>query len=485
MRPLGIVTLAVTCACAHSFVVPETVPITRPRGGVSSRDWPAQAVDDADRQQAPSSTPARVGPPIVITEGRLANGVRALMVERHEFPLSAFGVVVQRGTVDAPAGAFAVLQEADRMGSRATPNREFWSYLNAFSAPVNDARHDEYSFWWIRSLSTDARGPARLLGELTMAPELDSDKVGVVEKELTAASQSINASTEVNDVARKEAYPAGHPYARAHDQFAKPLGSIAPEELRMLHAALVARDDVVVVGAGDFTLEKLISYFDGTVGTMTTQSLARAQVPPAAQVPARKLVVLDRKSLQQDAVCFAWVGVAFDDPDYVPLRVAVSMLRGGSLNDILYRNGATYEVTGTLAMQRGPSPATICYTVARSNSATSLTAVANRARQLAAQPRPAEAVTEYARHLRAIAIESQDTIGETLATLAQIGGLGLTVDEWNKLLARFNTVTPDDVQRVTAKYLGLDHAVIVMATSDVARATTMLGTAGLGEPEVR
>ena len=81
-------------------------------------------------------------------------------------------------------------------------------------------------------------------------------------------------------------------------------------------------------------------------------------------------------------------------------------------------------------------------------------------------------------------VEVGDSNAEALNSLLAIVASRSSVSAWNALEARFASVTPEDVRRVAARYLDLDHLTLVVA-GDANRQKSAIESLNLGAPEIR
>lgn len=467
--------------CAHSFDQPASLPLDRARATVDrTRTWPDSAPDEAFRNTQPSPVALPTQPPPAIEEGHLANGVRVLLVERHDLPLVRFGIAVSRGAIDAPPGQFAVILSAMSRGSRSTPVRDYWTYLDAFGVRWETQSSREYGYFAMWTLPPFARGPARLLGEAATQPEFDQETFDRIKKQ---SLDGLADPESPRSVAADLTFPPGHPYGRTRAESLTGIGALTQRDAATRHYGLVAKDSVTVIASGDIEMARVISFFDKTVGAMTTSASPRVVVS-AASIPPRKLVVLDRPTARQDNIVVSFLGVPFDHPDFPALSVLATVLARAGWTHSRLEQGSTYGVSASLQRLRGPAALELSWSTDPDGTLRSLQDMLKTFEQLRGAPIEQARIEVIKQAKSRIVIEAGDSTAESLATLAEIAGLDLSIDAWNKLIARFGTVTAEDVQRVANKYLDLDHMVLVVA-GEAARLKAECATLGLGAVETR
>src|SRR4029078_6977936 len=102
---------------------------------------------------------------------------------------------------------------------------------------------------------------------------------------------------------------------------------ITADDLKAFHAAQIRPSNAVLVVAGDVTADAIVPMLERAFGGWEgTAGGAGAAVPPAAQLTARHVYLIDKPGAAQSQVRIGWVGVARSTPDYFPLRVLNTIL---------------------------------------------------------------------------------------------------------------------------------------------------------------
>lgn len=477
-------TLGALAACGGPPPAPPTAG-PPPRPTTVAQKPPAPPPDDDFRKTPPPPGPEVTFVPPKIEEARLANGVRVLLVERHELPVVAVEIVTDRG---ADQGTPAVGAFVGAMLTQGTKTRSALEYSDAMG------RIGAQFSGWVGhdggGVSGQALAPRlgellALLGDATMRPAFAKAEV---ERERarrqTALAQMNDSPGALLTIALGRAlYPEAHPYSAPLLGTEAALAGVKPPDLQRFHAAHFQPDRTTVAIAGDVTRAQAMQEVERVLGAWKgTARAAKDPEPPPAASGAR-VVLVDRPGLTQSTVAVSVPGVARSTPDYDAL-VVMNTLLGGQFSSRLNLNlrekhAFSYGVRSGFDMRHGPGPFTAGGAIVRENTGPAVREIFAEIRRMREEPVGAEELEDAKANLIQRLPAQFETAGATATSLSSLAIYHLPLDEYATRAAKIRAVTREEVQRVAQKYLVPEQMRVVMV-ADAAQVRGQLEPLGLG-----
>jgi len=257
-----------------------------------------------------------------------------------------------------------------------------------------------------------------------------------------------------------------HPYRRPGIGSIEDLDAATLDDVRAFHASFYRPDNAVLVVAGDFESRQLDAWIDEYLGAVAKPSAEIPRVDP--DEPARaeeKRKTEYGASVPLPAVALTWLTPAASHDDAVPLTVVSTILSEGEssrLRQKLIRGEIAQEVFANTDLREDLGVFAIAAIMASGHpTAEAEKIIREELAALAAKPVSA-AELEKAKNLM-ITSELRDR--ETSNGKAFDVGEAVTIDHdanaVNTSLARLQTLTAEDVQRVVKKYLIDGKAVVI------------------------
>jgi len=466
-----------------SILVPPTPPGPAPAGTTPDAEF---------RKAVPAPGPDVVFVPPNIQEARLSNGVRVLLVERHELPIVAVQIVADRGADQSSPGVGGFVGGMLLAGTKTRPALQLSDELERLGASYGAGVDFDGSVVRGQCLSPKLASMLTILADVVQNPAFAKDEI---ERErsrrLTALAQENDrpANLLANTVS-STLYPAGHPYASTLLGDEAALKKTSQADLVRFHAATFLPDHTTVAVAGDITKDKAVAEIERALGAWKGKAPKAAPVaePPAVGAKDPRVVLVDRPGATQSNVSVALPGVPRSTKDFDAILVMNTIL-GGQFSSRLNMNlreahAYTYGARSGFDFRHGPGPFTAGGAIfaAKTDAAVKeiLTEVDRIRRDPVSEEELADAKASLIKQLPA----RFETAGETAGTLAGLAIYGLPLDEFATRPARFAKVTRDDVKRVAEAYLKPER-IRVVVVGDLAVIKEGLGSVGLGAPVIK
>ena len=287
----------------------------------------------------------------------LANGLRAVLVEDHRFPLVTVRLAVRGGRAAVAAqdaGLAEALAELLTEGAGGRTARQLAEEADAIGGDVSAEAAQDHVVVAGFSLADKAGRLMSLLRDAALRPDFLEDEVTLRRRNMLQELQL--ERSEPDFLGRlafyKRLYP-GHPYGVTAPTEAS-IARIDRPRLKELHARLFTPKGALLVIVGDLDAaaakELVSSRFSDWASAAAPPAPAPAVEPSTAP---RRVYLVDRPGSAQTVLYVGNLAITERDPDYFPLLLANQVL-GGSfssrlMQDLREKKGYTYGVHSGLA----------------------------------------------------------------------------------------------------------------------------------------
>jgi len=493
LAPLGLA----LAACVHtpSVVPPPPDPPPEP---MTTAAIPQQAAapppeDPSFRKTPPPSMPDAPFVAPRIEEARLPNGTRILVVTRHEMPIVAVNVVIDRGAAEQPSpGLASAMASMLLAGTKTRSAIALSEELNGIGARYGVfCDHDGVGVSG-QSLRDKVPELVALLADIAQNPAFDAAEL---ERERARRLTSIAQQADMphvllhNAIAEK-LYPAAHPYHAPLIGDEAAVKAMKPGDLARLHEALFRPEQATITIAGDIDMATATALVQKSFGAWKGKAKPAKTIgdprPPAKA--DKRLLIVDRPGATQSYVSVTTLGVSRKNPDHDALLV-MNALFGGQFTSRLNMNlrekhAYTYGARSSFDMRHGSGPFTAGGAIMTPATAKAVKEIFSEMERMRSELVSVEDLAGAKANLVRQLPARFETAGETAGTLAALAIQGLPLDELATRPARIAKITAEDVKRVAEKYL--DPAKMrVIVVGDAAVVEGELSALDLGGVEVR
>ncbi|WP_437877486.1 M16 family metallopeptidase [Sorangium sp. So ce513] len=488
---------AALAACAPNPSTPPAAKAPAPTAAPPPAAPPPEA-PDAFRKSPPPPGSEVVFVPPRIEEAKLANGIRVLVVERHELPIVAVNVTTVRGADQAGPGVGAFAGAMLTQGTKTRGALQFSDALGKLGARFSSGVNFDGGGVQGQSLAPRFGEMLTLLGDAYMNPAFAPAEI---ERE---RSRRITRLAEMNDrpasllsIAQDMTlYPEGHPYNAPLLGTEAALKKITAGALAKFHAAVFRPELTTVAIAGNITkadavkeVERVFGAWKGPAGAPPVPAKAESPAePPALAAGAPRVVIVDRPGLTQSTVTVTLPGVPRATKDYDALLVMNTLLGGqfsSRLNlNLREKHAYTYGARSGFDMRHGPGPFSAGGAVVREHTGPAVREILAEIDRMRKEPVTLEELEDAKANLIRQLPARFETAGATASTIAALAVYDLPLDEFATRPARIQRITPADVQRVAQKYLVPEQLRVVLV-GDVGAVGAQLTALELGPVTVQ
>ncbi len=390
----------------------------------------------------------------------LPNGAKVFILEDHRLPSIRISIGMKAGALlDTKPGVSEFTANMLNDGTKTKSYNQLSEAEEAIAAQLNAASSSEKTTLTASGLSEYTDQIIDLMSDVLMNPSFPQDRLDKLKSRNTQGlgqRRSNSAGLSADIVART--FYGKTPYAR-----------VAPTGDQI---KAITRDDIVgfyskyyrpagcVIGiTGDvdskYVIAKLTESLKDWKSTDPEPSYPAADFKPKE---ATKIWLIDRPGSAQTTLDFCNLAINRTDADYIPLVVANAILGGGSsarlFQNIREDKGYTYGAYSRLAAPKWLGTWSASASVRTPVTEPAVAEFFKEFKRIQNEPVP---VAELDRAKRSIVggfartLESPDAV---LSRALEIEEYGLPADYWDNYASKIQAVTPEDVARVSKKYLG-------------------------------
>jgi zinc protease len=414
-----------------------------------------------------------------VTTRTLANGMRIIHHQEHAAPIVAVHLMYRAGSRDERPGRTGLAHLLEHLmfeGSLHAPKGQFDDLLERVGGTNNGST-------WLDRTNYYETVPSHAV-ELPLW--LERDRMGFFLPVLTGEMLEVQRGVVINE--RRQSYEnrpygmadqrlhemlfgPGHPYAWPTIGYMPDLEAISLDDARGFYQTYYAPGNAVLTLAGDLTAEQAFALAERYFGDLPAGPPVPPVALPAETAPAAPV----RREVMKDDVSFpriyqAWTTPPYGTREWVVLDVLAYLLADGDssrLQRALIREGRLAQDVDTYLY-----PTAICGVfgvVATSRSGIppeALEAAVRRALDEVANGVEDDEVLGAVRRVRRDQVGELATVEERAEALSYAATVLGAPEELERVLELYGEVTPDDVSRAAARWLGEERgATLVVVPS--------------------
>jgi zinc protease len=483
-------------ACGGDPPPPPVVPapvVTPPSVPVVAA--PTETPDAPFRQQppGPDGKITFVAPKVV--ETTLKNGLRVLIVERHELPVVGIRLVVGAGAGDLEGARPGALSFLGGMIEQGTKKRTALQISDDFEAI--GAQHGAWFDWDsggvnVKVLADKVDPALELMSDVALNPIFPDAEIERLRARRIAGIQAEKSSpgTVAQNSVAAALFGRAHPYGHSLGGEESDAKKLTRAELVRAYERLFVPKNAAIIVAGDVTKDAIVPKLEATFGTWKPAGAALSHKGPKtpAKPAAEKRIVLVDKPGAQSQIQVVRLGVPFSTKDRDSLVVMNAILGGmfsSRINmNLREKNAYTYGARSYFGMRHGVGPFAAGASVHAEKTVPAIKEVFVELEGLRNGGPTADELALAKESIRMAMPGRFETAGDVAAAVADLVVYDLPLDEYEKRPARIDAVTAADVKRVAAEYLE-SKAMTVIVVGSKANLASQLDTLGLGPFEER
>lgn len=409
-------------------------------------------------------------------EKTLANGLRVIVVPKHDIPLVAARLMVKTGGAADPADRAGLAAMTATVLTKGTKTKS--AELIARGVEALGATLTAGAAWDSTSVDLSVMS-SNLPGAMTYVADVVRNATFAQEEFERERAQAVDGlqveMTEPRPLAGMVASRlifGDAPYGHNLSGSVVSLGKLGRVELVKFHATHYRPDNAVLVLAGDVKAEDAFKLTESQFGSWKPASRRAGEASSSAK--PRKLedakprvVVIDMPQSGQAAVVVGRTGIRRTDPAYMNAIVANSVLGAGyssRLNqEIRIKRGLSYGAGSSFEPRVDVGPFTARTETKHESAAEVVGIMVGEMSQLSAAAVPEAELTPRKAALIGDFAQSLETTSGIVTRVSSLALYGLPLSEINRYVSGVQAVTAEDVQKFAAANLGGKNVNVVVA----------------------
>ncbi len=463
----------------------------RPEPKVSEKNLPGGPSGDEWRKSPPEPSKAGVTTLPVPAQFKLANGLTVLLVEQHNLPVFTAALAIVSGSDSNPIDKPGLASFTASMLTEGTQKRtslQLADDIAQIGASFDGSSTSDASLLSSGALTRNADRLFELLADVAMNPAFRDEEIERIRKQrlTTLLQQADEPDVLATEYLLREVYGEKNPYGFLQTGTKEATETTTRADMVKFYQNGYGPQNAALLVAGDITQDQLRGLAEKYLGTWTGQ--AKASMPPAgSSSPARRVIIVDKPASPQSVLRIGQIGLARNNPDYVPVTIMNSIL-GGLFSSRINLNlreahGYTYGASSVFVFRRGPGPFFVGTMVRTDATAPSVKEVFGELDKMRSTlVKPEELAMAKETEVRGLT-GTFETTAQTAGAMTGLFVYKLPLDYYSKLPQQFAAVNATDTQRVAQQYL-TPAKMLVVAVGDRARIEPELKKLNLGPIKV-
>ncbi len=492
----AVAALLLASACGGAAPPPPPPHIVPPPPAPVVTAEPPRVTPDAPfREQAPKPDGSITFVAPKITETKLKNGLRVLVVERHDLPIVAARLVVPTGAGDVPDARPGLMSFLGSMLEQGTKKRSALQLSDDFEAI--GAHHGTWVDWdsagvSVRVLSDRLDAGLELMADVALAPTFPDAEVERLRTRRIAGIQAEKSSpgTIASNAVAAALFGRAHPYGHSLGGEEVDAKKLTRADLVASYGRLFSPRGAALVVAGDVTPSALLPKLEATFGAWKApkaQATRKAPKTPTKIATDRRIVFVDRPGAQSQ-IQLVRPGVPHSVKDRDAYTIANAILGGmfsSRVNmNLREKNAYSYGAHSHFAMRHGAGPFVVGAAVFADKTGPAVKEALSELEGLRRDGPTDEELALAKENVRLAMPGRFEGVSEVASAVADLVVYDLPLDHFEKRLARVEAITAADVKRVATECFGPDSMTIVVV-GDRKTVLPQLDSLGLGPVDER
>jgi zinc protease len=404
-------------------------------------------------------------------EKTLANGLRVIVVPKHDLPLVAASLMVKAGGAADPRGREGTAEMTATVltkGTKSMSAEQISRGVEALGATLTSETDWDSMSVDVSVMSSNLPKAMQFVSDVVRNPTFAGEEL---ERERAQAIDSLQANlaqpkTLAGVVASRLVF-GDAPYGANLEGTPASLAKITRDDLVKFHRTHFRPDNAVLVLAGDVQSEDVFALAQNLFGAWKGAApAAKAAEKSAATLPKPRVVVVDMPEAGQAAVVVGRSGIRRSDPAFYRAIVTNSILGAGyssRLNqEIRIKRGLSYGAGSSFQARADVGPFTARTETKNESAAEVVGIMVGEMSQLSAADVPENELTPRKAALIGGFAQSLETTSGIVGRISALALYGLPLTDINRYIGGVQAVTAEDVRKFAASNLGGTMSVVVV-----------------------
>jgi zinc protease len=412
-------------------------------------------------------TPPAPGKPHAVhfpkaSEKTLANGLRVIVIPKHDMPLAAARLLVKTGGAADPAGRAGLADMTASLMTKGTKTKsatEIAEAIEALGGALESGASWDGSSVDVNVMSNKLAKALTIVADVVKNPAFADEELDRLrEQNLDGLRVALQQPGTLAGYVSSKVVFAGGPYGHPLGGTIESVTAMKRDDVVRFHKSYYRPDNAILIIGGDVSPESAFATAQKLFGTWARVGAKKDATTIAAVTPATgKVVVIDMPDAGQAAVVEGRAGIRRVDPQFVTAEVTNSVLGGGyssRLNqEIRIKRGLSYGAGSRFDARRMAGPFVASAQTKNESAADVAGIIQDELAKLAKDPVPAEELAPRKAALIGDFGRTVETNGGLVNMIGDYALQNVKLDSINHYVEEVEAVSADDVKQFAAKYL--------------------------------
>lgn len=408
----------------------------------------------------------------------LPNGLKVLLVERHDLPIVAVNLLIKAGSKEEPSDRAGLASLTAQMLSHGTSSmnaEEISEEFEFVGASFSAETEYDYTLLSLYTLKKDIKNTFNLFKDMVKSPTFPIEEFNKKKAILISSLQKRNEEPGYVAIKtlRKELFK-DHPYGRLVDGTPETIEKITRDDLKDFHNRFYRPERSILVVAGDIDEKELEELLKGIEDWKPKDRLKakglrlKEKNTTLEESSAYRLnpIIINRE-LTQANILFGLPGINRKDPDYYTASVLNYILGGGGFSSRLVQKirdemGLAYDISSYFTVNEEPGLFVIELQTKNEQAGIAIRVIKKEIERLLRDGVTDEELEDAKAYLTGSLLRRLDTTKKIadFLTLAEFFELG--DDYIKKYPELIRSVTKDDIIKTTRRLLKAEGLVVIV-----------------------
>ena len=404
-----------------------------------------------------------------IEKTKLSNGIDLWMVEQHELPIVSMNMVFRTGSANEPNDKTGVAGITSQMLDDGTATRsaaDIVNQLQSIGASIDSGSGWDSTTVSLQTLTKNLEKGLDIYADVVQNPSFPANELESLRGRLLVGlrQQRANPNAISNVVYNKVLY-GDHAYGRTNTEAT--VKAITRDDITSYYGSTYRPGNATLIVVGSFDKAALKAQVEKAFGGWKGGDGSAKDLGLPKSIEKAGIYLVDRPNSAQSIVSIGQVGIDRANPDYFPVVVMNSILGGGFTSRINMNlredKGYTYGARSGFTFRRGAGPFAAGGDI---QTAVTKEAIVEFMKELndirGGRPVTQKELDYNKQSLIRRYPAGFETVGQISNQLSNLVVYGLSDTYFNDYIAKVNSVTIGDVDRVAKKYLDPSRMAIVV-----------------------
>jgi zinc protease len=403
-------------------------------------------------------------------EKTLDNGLRVIVVPKHDIPLVAARLMVKSGGAEDPRGKAGLAELTANVLTKGTKTRtaeQISRGVEALGATLTSGARWDSSVVDLSVMSSNLPKAMEFVADVARNATFAKDEFERERDQIIDGLQvDLRQPRSLASAVTSRLIFGEAPYGNRLSGTPASIRSIKREDLVQHHRNFYVPQNAVLVLAGDIKADAAFALAQSAFGAWKRGATDIARASRAVKSMDPRIVVVDMPDAGQAAVYVGRQGIRRDDPAYIQALVANSILGGGyssRLNqEIRIKRGLSYGAGSSFDPRRDEGPFTARTETKNESAAEVANILVAEIARLSADEVPDTELTPRKAALIGDFAQSLETTSGIVDAISALALHELPLSEINKYISGVQGVTAEQVRKFASTRLGREANVVIV-----------------------